>query len=206
MWNLEMGKSISIRPIGRQLTKEEFLSFQKGDEHVFEYVYNIYFDVVIQKVYRLCSDIAVAEEIVQESFVHLFFYKEKLVDAEGIYPYLYTVSKRLAISHFRKKINQEQYQDYYAYIWEESTDEGQRRIEEKDLQHIIQNAIDELPKQQRLVYRMNKLEDKSYHEIADTVGVSKNTVRNQIASASKIIRLKLSNLLFLPLLLKNLFF
>lgn len=194
---------MSVKPA---LTEKEFLCFQQGNEHVFEYVYNIYFDVVIQKVYRLCRDIAVAEEIVQESFVQLFLHKEKLADWEGIYPYLYTVSKRLAISHFRKKVNQEQYQDYYTYIWEESTDENQRRIEEKDLQHIIQNAIDELPKQQRLVYRMNKLEDKSYHEIANTVGLSKNTVRNQIASASKIIRLKLSNLLFLIFFAKNLFF
>lgn len=206
MRNLQMGKSISVKPIGRQLTEKEFLCFQQGDEFVFEYIYNLYFETVIQKVYRLCRDVAVAEEIVQESFVQLFLHKERLEDAEGIYPYLYTVSKRLAISHFRKKVSQERYEDYYAHVWEESTDENQKRIEEKDLRRIVQRAIDELPKQQRLVYRMNKLEDKSYHEIADAVGLSKNTVRNQIASASKIIRLKLSDLLFLPLLLKNLFF
>lgn len=188
------------------LTREQFLFFQQGDQHVFEDVYHTYFDLLIEKVYRLCKEISIAEEIVQESFVQLFLHREKLKDAEGIYPYLYVVSKRLAISHFRKKVNQEQYQDYYAHIWEESVGESQKRIEEKDLLDIIHKAVDELPKQQQLIYRMNKLEDKSYREIAETIGLSKNTVRNHIASASKIIRLKLHKLFFLLLLLKICFF
>lgn len=193
---------MSLIPV---LTKAEFLTFQKGDEHIFGYVYNAYFDVIIQKVYRLCKEIEVAEEITQESFIQLFLHKKNLKDPAGIYPYLYTVSKRLAISHFRKKVNQTQYENYHAGCWEESTDESQKKIEEKDLRTLIENAIDELPQQQRLVYQMNKLEDKSYHEIADIVGVSKNTVRNHIATASKIIRLKVSNLLFFIFLIKILF-
>lgn len=188
------------------LTEQQFLLFQQGDEHCFELVYNHYFDTVIQKVYRLCSDIAVAEEIVQESFVLLFLHKAKLEDMEGIYAYLYTVSKRLAISHFRKQVSREHYRTYCADIWEESTDDIHKRIEDKELRDRIQNAIDELPKQQRLVYQMNKLEEKSYHEIADIIGSSKHTVRNQIATASKIIRLKLSNFLCLLLFFKNILF
>jgi|SRR5690606_8265119 RNA polymerase sigma-70 factor (family 1) len=193
---------MSLKP---PLTAEEFLSFQEGDEHIFEYVYNVYFDMIVKKVYRLCKEVAVAEEITQESFVQLYLHKENLKDAEGIYPYLYVVSKRLAISHFRKKVNQEEYENYRASSWEESTDENQKRIENKDLSAVIQNAINELPQQQRIVYQMNKLEDKSYHEIADMVGLSKNTVRNHIATATKIIRLKLHNFLFLLLLIKILF-
>lgn len=187
-------------------TTEELLFFQQGDERVFECVYNTYFDIVLEKVYRLCHDVSVAEGIVQESFVQLFLNREKLKDPEGIYPYLYTVSRRLAISHFRKKIHQEQYQEYCADIWTESTHESQKRIEDKNLMDVLQKAIDELPRQQGLVYRMNKLEDKSYREIAETIGLSKNTVRNHIANASKVIRLKLHNLLILLILLKICFF
>src|SRR5690606_33071918 len=99
------------------LTKQEFLSFRRGDEHIFEYVYNTYFDVVVQKVFRLCRDLSVAEEIVQESFIQLFLNKERLDGPDGIYPYLYTVSKRLAISHFRRKVNMQRYEGYLAQQW-----------------------------------------------------------------------------------------
>lgn len=179
------------------LNKQEFLSFQQGDEHIFKYVYSIYFDVFIQKVFRLCRETAVAEEIVQESFIQLFLNKERLDSADGIYPYLYTVSKRLAISHFRRKVTMQKYEGYLAQQWDEAAGEEQRDLENRDLITFIQAAIDELPRQQRLVYTMNKLEDKTYHEIAKKVGISKHTVRNHIASANKLIRLKLSNLFFL---------
>jgi len=70
---------------------------------------------------------------------------------------------------------------------------------------MLTQVIEQLPKQQRLVYKMNKFEDKSYDEIARDIGLSKNTVRNHIASATKIVRFKLSNLLLLIFILKNLF-
>lgn len=179
------------------LTKQEFLSFRRGDERVFEYVYHLYFDVILQKVFRLCSERTVAEEIVQESFIRLFLNKARLDSAEGIYPYLYTVSRHLAISYFRKKVSVLKYEGYLAQHWDEATGEAERGLENSDLIEVLQAAIDELPTQQRLVYTMNKLEDKTYHEIAEQVGISKHTVRNHIASATKSIRLKLGNLFFL---------
>jgi len=189
----------------KQLTEDEFLSFQSGDEHIFKYVYDVYYDLIIQKIYRLCREIEVAEEIVQESFVQLFLHKEKLKDAEGIYPYLYIISKRQAISYFRRKVTREQFREHLRHQWQEQSDETQRNMDGKDIARVIYDVIDQLPSQQRLVYKMNKFDEKSYHEIADAVGLSKNTVRNHIANASKIVRFKLDNLLFLLFFIKNIF-
>ncbi|NGM62079.1 sigma-70 family RNA polymerase sigma factor [Sphingobacterium sp. SGG-5] len=189
----------------KQLTADEFLSFQSGDEHIFKYVYGVYYDLIIQKVYRLCREIEVAEEIVQESFVQLFLHKEKLRDAAGIYPYLYIISKRQAISYFRRKISRERFREDLRHQWEEQSDESQQSMEGKDITRVIYDIIDQLPTQQRLVYKMNKFDEKSYHEIADAVGLSKNTVRNHIANASKIVRFKLDNLFFLLFFIKDIF-
>jgi len=191
-----------MESIVKQLTADEFLSFQAGDEHLFRSVYNTYYDLIVQKVYRLCRDVEAAEEIVQESFVQLFLHKSQLKDAGGIYPYLYTVSKRQAISYFRKKVVREQFQEHLLHQWKEQSDESVRHMDDMEVSRIIHDAIDQLPNQQRLVYKMNKLDEKSYHEIADIVGLSKNTVRNHIANASKIIRFKLDNILFILFLLK----
>jgi len=66
------------------------------------------------------------------------------------------------------------------------------QVAERELREALQNSIDELPLRQKQVYTMNKLEDKSYQEIADDLGLSRSTVKNQIIAATKIIRLKLS--------------
>lgn len=189
----------------KQLTKDEFLDFQSGDESIFRRIYDTYYKLIIQKVFCLCRKMEVAEEIVQESFVQLFLHKNKLKDPEAIYAYLYVVSRRQAISYFRKKVIRTKYNEYLLQHWEEESDESQYNIDQKDLNRVIHDMIDQLPTQQRLVYKMNKFEEKSYHEIADIVGLSKNTVRNHIANAAKIIRFKLDNLLFLLFFIKYIF-
>lgn len=191
--------------IENQLSSDEFLRFQSGDEHIFEEIYSRYYDVIVQKVYRLCRDMEATEDIVHEAFVQLFLNKTKLMDAAGIYPYIYVVTKRLAISHFRKQVIRTEFQEQFSLDWKEQTDECQDNIDAKDLNKMLTQVIEQLPTQQRLVYKMNKFEDKSYDEIARDIGLSKNTVRNHIASATKIVRFKLSNLLLLIFILKNLF-
>jgi len=183
--------------ISKILSEDKFSSFLDGDELAFKYVYNTYYELVVRKVIRLCRDKQVAEEIVQESFVQLFINKDKLKDPRAIFPYLHVVSKRLAISHFRKKVLDIEYQSYLQNHWKEDADDVQRKIDQKELDSLINRAIDELPAQQGIIYKMNKLEEKTYHEIAEETGLSKNTVRNHIANASKFIRLKLDNLLCL---------
>lgn len=182
---------------GQLLTQEKFLSFQSGDRRVFEYVYNSYYELLIRQVFRLCREKEVAEEIVQESFTQLFLNRGNLKDMDGIYPYLYVVSKRLAISNFRKKVLQTAYQSYLHVYWSEGSNESQDTLDQKDLGDMVDRLVDRLPHQQKLIYRMSKFDEKTYQEIADEIGISKNTVRNHIASATRIIRLKLSNLLFL---------
>lgn len=49
-------------------------------------------------------------------------------------------------------------------------------------------AIDSLPKKCRRIFLMNKVQGMKYSEIADGLGISENTVRNQIAKALKTIK------------------
>lgn len=188
------------------ISPNEFLLFRKGDTKVFEVIYYFYFDLVFQKVFRLVRSSEVAEEIVQESFTQLFLNREKLQDAEALFPYLYVVSKRLSISYFRKKVVREQYRDYAAQEMNRIAVSGQKVIEENDLIEIVKEAIAELPEQQGLIYHMNKMEDRPYKEIAEVFGLSVHTVRNHIANASKVIRIKLNNFFTLFFIILFLFF
>lgn len=187
------------------LTPDEFSDFKSGNEPTFKYVYDSYYDIIFFKVNRLCCQTEISEEIVQEAFVQLYLNKDKLQDATGVYAYLYTVSKRMAISYFRKKVVREQFQTEQKYRWEEACTESQNRLDEKDICEAVDQIIEALPLQQKVIYRMNKFDEKSYNEIADAMGLSKNTVRNHIATASKIVRIKLAGLLSFLFLIKFLF-
>lgn len=181
------------------ISQELFVQLQTGDGQAFEQVYYRYYDRLFNKVNSLCKDGELAHEIIQETFVQFFLNKHKIADVQGIYAYLYTVSRRLAISAFRKAVVRAAYQTHISHTFVEADEDTYQTVIDKDLSRQLHNLIEELPDQQGKVFKMNKLEDMSYKEIAEAIGVSTNTVRNQIASATKIIRLRMGKLLVLLL-------
>lgn len=193
MWNIFV--LMNLIDIG--ISQEVFERLQKGDEQAFEQVYHHYYKLLFKKINSLSKDPDLSHEIIQETFVQLFLNKYKIQDPQGIFPYLYTVSRRFAISAFRKSVVRTEYQDYISQTFEEANEDVHLTAMNNDISSQIQDIIEELPEQQGKVFKMNKLEDMSYKEIAASMGVSPNTVRNQIASATKIIRFKVSKLLLL---------
>jgi RNA polymerase sigma-70 factor (ECF subfamily) len=188
------------------LTHEDLARFEAGDQRTFSKIFDLYYDLVFQKVFRFCQCKEEAEEITQEAFIQLFIHRDKIKDCEGFFPYLYITAKRLAISFYRKKIVRQEYQDQLKKSWQEQDQPIEAALDGKYLKGILSEVLEELPPQQQMVYRMNKLEGYSYQDIAEKAGLSKNTVRNHLNLASKVIRLKLEKILFSVILICTIFF
>lgn len=191
---------------GIALTHEDLALFEEGDERAFSRIFDLYYDLIFQKVFRFCRNKEEAEEITQEAFIQLFIHRDKIKDCDGFFPYLYITAKRLAISFYRKKVVRQEYQKEWKKNWQEYDQPTEVALDGKYLKGILSEVLEELPPQQQLIYRMNKLEGYSYQEIAEKAGLSKNTVRNHLSLASKFIRLKLEKILFLAMLIYKLFF
>lgn len=64
---------------------------------------------------------------------------------------------------------------------------------QKELDRLHRQAIENLSPQKRNVYLLSREEELSYEQIAERLGISKNTVRNLMSSALQSIREELSN-------------
>lgn len=181
---------------GFPLDLEEFERFQMADGRVFRKIFDNYQPSLLEKVCRLTSSAAEAEEIVQEVFVQLFLKRNEIPAAEAIFPFLYVVAKRLAISNFRKEVIRKQYRMDSGNIQLNTSPCGHIQLEHKEHEQMLQKAIDALPAQQKRIYQMNKLEEKSYKEIAEHIGISRNTVRNHLTAACSFVKLRLQKILF----------
>lgn len=78
-------------------------------------------------------------------------------------------------------------------------DDSQMSIDEVEKQ--IYHAIDNLPECCREIFVMSKLKGMKYREIAESLGISQNTVEGQMAIALKKLREELRNCIPLLLLL-----
>ena len=70
---------------------------------------------------------------------------------------------------------------------------------EEELQEIIRRALDTLPERCREIFIKSRIEGLKYKEISDELGISVNTVENQMVTALKKLRVALKD--YLPLLL-----
>ena len=154
---------------------------------------NIKFDDLFRYNYRpLClyalyylQDVDMAEDIVQESFTALW---EKLQEGAHVLnrkSYLYMMVRNRCLDHLRKKgIPTESLKPYDTYGIIDDDDAWERSQTEARLW----TAIDSLPDKCREVFIMSKRDGLKYEEIADELGLSVNTVRNQISHALKVLK------------------
>lgn len=71
----------------------------------------------------------------------------------------------------------------------------QSEFSEEELSGLqkVEQAIEELPSQCKSVFLMSLVDEKSYKQIADELGISLNTVKTHISKAYRLIREKAQN-------------
>lgn len=173
------------------ISKREFIDFQNGCEVAFRAIYDQYHLLLYTYVYSTNRSEYLAEEVVQEAFINLFKNRKNLENRRGIYPYLFVSVKRLIIMRFRKEVIRSRYNNYLHLNWTEETESVEEVVHLKELNGFINTCIDELPRRQKEIYTLNKKEGLSYKEIAARLDVSVHTVKNQLISASKNLRIKI---------------
>ncbi|AIM37643.1 RNA polymerase sigma factor [Sphingobacterium sp. SG20118] len=190
---------------GISCSLDEFNRFKLGDERAFYKIFEYYKPILFQRLCRLCPSHIDAEEILQEVFIQLFVKRHDIPDVQAIYPFLFIVAKRMAISAFRKEVVRQRFQLTQYSQWDEAHDQLGKQIEDKDLIVFLDTIVNQLPAQQQLIFRMSKIDELSYSEISDKIGISKNTVRNHLVAAYHFVRLRLENILFFIFFIKNIF-
>ncbi len=174
----------SPSPIGPDLLRK----LRDGDESAFGTIYQSYAPLLYQRLVRLLKDIDMTEEILQDVFLKLWE-KRALIDPErGFRTYLYRIADHLAVDVFRKISRDKALQQE---LWANSASfyfQAEEAFIAKEERQLIADAIDRLPAKRKQILILCKLEDKSYQEVADLMGVSVSTVSNQLVKAIKEIK------------------
>jgi len=162
-----------------------------GDRLALNEIYKRYQGVLYSHAYRRLPYREDVRDLIQEIFVYLWTHREHLDFKTGLSAYLYTSVRNRVLNQYRNK----KVRDNFASSLQEFIDSGENLTEdllqEKELKLLIEKEIQALPEQMRLVFEMSRKLEMTHNEIAETLSLSPNTVRNQIHNALKILRVKL---------------
>ncbi len=173
---------------------------KKGDQVEFGKIYFEFFDVLYALSLQYTSDQFVAESIVQDAFTRLWEYHENLLPQTNIRNFLYTVTKNLSLNYLRdqkviwKHLNQLKSYEY-RYAIESLNGIGSSYLEFEELRNRADQAIEQLPEELKIVFKMNRFESMKYREIAEKLQISEKTVEARMTRALKILRTDLKDYL-----------
>ena len=183
-----------------ELTDQHNLSALKnGDITAFEMLFKTHYQPLCNYAYTFVQDRDEAEEIVQATFLSIWEKRENLDIRTAFKPYLYAMVRNACLNLIKhEKIKQVHVQGELA-VAERSVESVSRTIMAAELETKIQYAMEKLPEQCRLVFKLSRFEELKYAEIAEQLGISIKTVENQMGKALKIMRDQLRD--YLPILI-----
>lgn len=166
---------------------------KEGSEQAFSELYMRFSNKLYGFALAQTKNTSLAEDIVQETFMKLWNTREQLDCYGNVHALLFTMARNLIIDSFRKQIAKIDFEDYQKAAKEISPwPSPHDQIEHQESIDRLQQLKKLLSKRECQIYEMNKEQHMPIQEIADSLNLSSQTVKNYLSSSLKVLRKKMS--------------
>lgn len=162
-----------------------------GDEAAFTAIMQQLLPLMEVIVGRLVPAPDAVRDILQETMIRIWVHRDKLPVLEKPLPWM----KRVALNEtFTYLNNRARHNKLFLPLEADAPLEGDTadRISLRETQAILQQAIDTLPPQRKMIYQMSRVQGMKSAEIADALHLSHGYVKNALTAALAAIRERLA--------------
>lgn len=183
--------------------KELIILLKNGSQKAFDRLYQMYSKQLYAYCYQYTKSREETEEIIQDVFLKLWYYKSNIQQEDTIKHLLFTIAKNQLINAYKSRLNSFVFEEYVNYCNKEefSVNDTSQLVEYDDFQKLLRKALPHLSETQRKVFDYCKLQQLSNKDAAERLSIKEQTVKNQLSLALKILRKELSNIITLMFLL-----
>jgi RNA polymerase sigma-70 factor (ECF subfamily) len=177
---------------------ELMVAFQEGDQDAFATLYDRHGRALVNFFYKMCYDRALAEDLMQDTFLKLLRARGKYRPEASFKTFLYTVAKNLWIDRHRsqkaapKTVSAElRVQEDGATLGdllEANAESPVGRLADREAADLVRTALLGIPEAQRIVFVMAEAQGLRYREISDILGIPVGTVKSRMNAAVTQLR------------------
>lgn len=176
------------------------ISYSNLNKDLFEKLFKEHFVHLCNFAQNYVSDLDDAKEIVQDVFINLWTKRETITSDKSVKSYLFTSVKNRCFNFIRDN------KKFRSYVLDIDIADYEVPFEndpfsESELQTKINKTINKLPEKCRQVFKLSRVEELKYKEIADKLNISVKTVEAQMSKALKVLREELKEYIAVILLL-----
>lgn len=206
IWNLILNQitTLTLTSTFKHIDSLAVKNLKQGDVKAFDDLFNKYSSRLYNFSVKYLKSAEEAEEVVQEVFLYIWDKREGLKPDNSFNAYIFTIAYNIIKKCFIKKSKDNAYKDDLIYTVLQQENNLDQTIDYKFLLEKVELIINSLPNRRKEIFIKRKYEGLSVKQIAEELGISPNTVENQLASAQKQIlnelqKEKLAGLIFFML-------
>lgn len=178
-------------------------AIQAGDDSALNELIDRHREPLFRFVYRYLRDETATGDVVQETFVRVFFKAVKFAPKSSVRTWIYAIALNLCRDQFRKLARHRGELSLDALAREDAPkaevpDTGPSpfaRAAEADRFEHLQRAIDSLPQKLREALLLFSIEQRSQQEVADILGITPKAVETRVYHAKEKLRRMIGNAL-----------
>jgi len=164
----------------------------KHERKAQQMLYDRYSRFLLGICVRYASDKAEAEDILQDSFLKIFFNIKDYSGTGSFIGWLRKVTVNTAITNYHKNLKYRYHVEIEEFV---SAETGTVSFEEDFFtSDELYMVLNELPAGYRMVFNLYAVEGYKHKEIAKMLGIDTNTSKSQYSRAKAVIRDKIAKL------------
>ncbi len=142
----------------------------------------------------LLNDQVEAQDAVQEVYIKLWNYRNKMQTVENIEAFAIKITRNWCLDRLKAK-KPVLIEDYTrSYDFQKEKNNPHSILENTDRLNEFNNIMQDLPEQQRMIIQLRDVEGYEFEEIADILSVNINTIRVNLSRARKKIKESIINI------------
>lgn len=182
----------NVRDEPQEIDEDVVARFCSGDERALDALLQRYWPDLVRFANSYLQSVDAAEDITQIAFIRLWDKRTTWDPSGSLRRYLYTSVRNLCLNeNDRSRVRR---------LWalrqearEATATTALDHLQADETYRLLEAAIASLPTRRREVFRLACQEGFSYQKTAEILGVSVQTVANQMSSALKVLRKSLKS-------------
>jgi RNA polymerase sigma-70 factor (ECF subfamily) len=181
-------QNIAVKTLPLTNENELLARVAEGDERAFGVVFHHYRRKIYSYAFHLSGDSAQADELVQEVFLKVWLHRDKIPHVLRFDNYLFTIARNQVLDMLKKMAKEAEFRKQIVGLLDPEANPVEDQLLSRENELRLQQALDQLPPRQRLIFTLSRHQGMKHDEIADQLQISRHTVKTHLVQALKTLR------------------
>ncbi|MEN0053806.1 MAG: RNA polymerase sigma-70 factor [Mucilaginibacter sp.] len=169
---------------------EQFLLQQliEGNEQSFNKIYELHSREIFRFVIKFVNSVPLAEDLTQEIFIKIWENRHRLENVQSFKAYLFVTARNHTFNRLKEVFKSDVAITEVVKGFIQLRNVTEDDIIDKEYLLFLKRTLNSLPERTKEIFKQCREYGRTYDEVAATLNISRNAVKNHMVHAMKVFR------------------